>query len=152
MCLQCHNAMSDGEVRDSVEAELREPHFDQWNTTSLSHILIAACGRNGETVSKLAIELLDTFSKWYNITRNDGYLPSTGVEPMPSKQCIINICNYLHNKENVYTIDTFSNHLLMIGYICQPMHKKLINMITLCAKIIWKIIYYIIRSFFWMLW
>ena len=71
MCIKCHSGIPDEEV----ERQLSEQNdFAVWNTTSLSHVTIAAMGANGPRASQLAEDLLKQFREWKlsNPSKNDG--------------------------------------------------------------------------------
>ncbi len=83
MCRECHNNFTNGEVVRQLQLVVRNPDFEMWNTTSVSHLLIAASGRNGTHASNLANTLLDNFEIFLQGKPNK-YLPRTGLEPMYS--------------------------------------------------------------------
>jgi hypothetical protein len=54
-----------GLTDEQIVAQLRkEPKFEKWNTTSVSHVAIAATGHNGEPARKMGLELLSRFIEW----------------------------------------------------------------------------------------
>ena len=62
-------------------------HFEKWNTTSVSHIIIALTGHNGSEGKKLSIKIFENFLSWYEMNKQDKYIPFYGTECMYSKQC-----------------------------------------------------------------
>ena len=83
MCLQCHSKMSDQQMVEQLLSALKEPRYEQWNTTSINHMLITACGYNGLEARALSLRLLSGFLAWYR-SQADRYLPSSGLEAMYS--------------------------------------------------------------------
>lgn len=90
MCLQCHTTFKDdnGVVTDLQEL-IKNPQFEEWNTTSLHHVLLMIKGVNGKVAHELAIELAEMFYSWFmGKTRGiwqlfSEYEPPCGVEPFP---------------------------------------------------------------------
>lgn len=64
MCLKCHSNMSDAGILKQLSESLVEPKFDQWNTTSISHLCLAYIGVNGQEVSVIGKQLLDNYVSW----------------------------------------------------------------------------------------
>lgn len=62
MCFQCHVKISDEQIINSFTKD--EMEFDKWNTTSISHIIIAGSGYNGKKAKKLAINILNDYLIW----------------------------------------------------------------------------------------
>ena len=81
MCIKCHQGISDEEMIKSLE-EVNDDEFIRWNTTSISHIKLAALGFNGPEARILAIEVFKRFIEWRK-TQPIYYSPPTGVEEMP---------------------------------------------------------------------
>ena len=61
MCRQCHNNLSNEEVLYQMKEAEIEPNFNEWNTSSVSHLLIIASGHNGKESSDIANKILDKF-------------------------------------------------------------------------------------------
>ena len=89
MCRQCHAGLSDETVKTQLQESLDNPQFEKWNTTSLSHILIAAEGENGPEARAIALELAEKFYNWFLGPSNGAwqyvltYTPNSGLEPFP---------------------------------------------------------------------
>lgn len=102
MCMQCHGFLSDAQVlielNQAVDCKGKE--FEQWNTTSVSHILIAASGHNGEVCKKVAVKVLQRFYDWYEKNKNDSYVPRCGIERMYPKRCFLDIINIIKDNPN----------------------------------------------------
>lgn len=64
MCLQCHNYLSEEDILESLKEDIKNPQFDQWNTTSINHIVISALGNENLECRKIAIELLEKFIRY----------------------------------------------------------------------------------------
>lgn len=82
MCLLCHSSISDDEMLRSLKETPYPEMFNRWNTTSVSHISLAAAGMNGVEVRNEALLVLDRFLEWYRENKQDGYMPDTGLESM----------------------------------------------------------------------
>ncbi len=72
MYIQWHQGISD-----------KDNDFIRWNTTSVSHIRLAALGIEGPEMRKLAICLFKNFIEWRK-TKPNYYMPPMGIEKMPS--------------------------------------------------------------------
>lgn len=94
MCRQCHNSLSDSQVLSQMKEAETDPHFEEWNTSSVSHVLIAASGHNGTEAADIANKILDDF-EIYLKTKPYKYLPKNGVESMVS----VNELKKLRNNE-----------------------------------------------------
>lgn len=90
MCRKCHGALSDELVIAQLEESLPNPQYERWNTTSLSHMIIAIEGTNGPKAHDLALELANGFYNWYLGPSNgaweyvSSYTPKHSLEPFPS--------------------------------------------------------------------
>lgn len=94
MCLQCHMVVTPDSAVEELKRTLDDCKFDEWNTTSLSHILLAVRGLDGPKAHELANELAEKFYKWF-VGNSWGmwqlfysYQPRTGLEPFPSSSKI----------------------------------------------------------------
>jgi len=93
--MQCHGFLSDAQVLIELNqvVKCKEKEFEHWNTTSVSHILIAASGHNGVVCKKVATKVLQRFYDWYEKNKSDNYLPRCGLERMYPKKCFQDILN-----------------------------------------------------------
>jgi len=112
MCIQCHQNLNNQEVLKQLQAQLKNSQFEQWNSTSLSHIQLTCAGANGHECRILAISILIKFLQWYEQKKLDCYFPSCGLERMPPKKEIQNVLNWMQSDEykNLHLqtfIDTF---------------------------------------------
>lgn len=64
MCLQCHKNLSDANILAQMQDRLVNPKFEQFNDTSISHIIITYWGVNGDEASGLAKKVLDNYIVW----------------------------------------------------------------------------------------
>lgn len=85
MCRKCHSNVSMDEAVRQMEGAMGEPHFDQWNSTSVGHLYMLALGSHELQGRVPALHLLDKFSRWYDSTQRDRYQPPFGLQPMMSK-------------------------------------------------------------------
>lgn len=83
MCLSCHQGLPDETVLKQLNDAIIRPEFDKWNTTSVSHIILAAIGLNGPEARFSAIKLLGQFILWRK-TQPLNYIPDSGFEKMYS--------------------------------------------------------------------
>lgn len=95
MCKQCHSYLSDADVllqlNSSLDSKNRNDEFEQWNTTSVSHVLIALSGHNGPVCKEVAAKLLQRFLDWYEKNKPDRYYPVCGIEKMYARKCFKNV-------------------------------------------------------------
>jgi hypothetical protein len=61
MCLVCHMNLSNEQILGQLQKQLDKSDFCNYNSTSINHIYLAACGYNGAKAQELALELLDRF-------------------------------------------------------------------------------------------
>ena len=74
MCIRCHSNLSDDYVYNDLYNTLHNnPNYEIFNSTSISHLHIAALNYNGEKVKKIAIELLENFSNWAIINKKNTF-------------------------------------------------------------------------------
>lgn len=89
MCRQCHSQLSDETILTQLTEALKNPEYEKWNTTSLSHICIAIEGANGKEAHDLGVQLAEGFYTWFLGSTNGvweslyRYQPATGLEPFP---------------------------------------------------------------------
>ena len=69
MCRSCHDSLSDAIIKKQLEDALIDPKFEVWNSTSLSHIMLAMSGYNGYEVSEIAQQL---FRNMIEYLKSDG--------------------------------------------------------------------------------
>jgi len=82
MCRNCHDNLSDEEILKQLNEFIKNPQFDEWNTTSVSHLLIEI-ERNKDETKDICNKILDEFENYLK-TKPYKYLPKNGVEPMVS--------------------------------------------------------------------
>ncbi len=79
MCWNCHQGFPDNVILQQFQKSLINPKFEQWNTTSVNHTVIAGTGHNGLEVRNIALEILAKLAahssshlskdanKWYDL-------------------------------------------------------------------------------------
>jgi hypothetical protein len=78
MCIDCHKSAHP--LLSELTKMLNHPNFDEWNTTSVDHIIISASGEDGDQVRSIALELLKKFIEWKS--KNDWpKVPAGGLRP-----------------------------------------------------------------------
>lgn len=94
MCLQCHEHISDDELVEQLKDSIKNPQFEKWNTTALSHVCIAIRGANGPEAHELALIDANNFYTWF-LGATGGwwqyfstYQPKSGLEPFPDSSAI----------------------------------------------------------------
>ncbi len=108
MCLVCHQGLTDEVVLKQIDDILKEidegdtSDFIKWNTTSVSHIILAGLGLNGPEVRFKAIKLLEHFIEWRK-TKSDNYIPESGIEKMTSVYDLETDLNYIKLSNPDYT-------------------------------------------------
>jgi len=87
MCNQCHRALSDQAVDDSLTRSLENPKFEIWNSASVNYIRLAALGVNGPVIQEKAEKLFVDFIKYKTVAGNcDTNLQTTLDEIRSFKQ------------------------------------------------------------------
>lgn len=81
MCRQCHSAFTNDEVVTQLKETAVAPNYIKWNTTSVSHVAIAASGENGEEARVIGLQLLRGYIEWRK-QKPDDYMPESGLESM----------------------------------------------------------------------
>ena len=77
MCLQCHQSSDDNHCDSPEMADLlKNPGFEKWNSTSVSHVFIYYSGVNGIKAQELAGQIIENLIKY--LREND----KTNVETM----------------------------------------------------------------------
>lgn len=115
MYLQCNSKLTREQINQMFLELLVNPQFEQWNTKTISIILVFAFGYSGCEVRKYAIKLLEEFHQWYANSQCDQYVPNRSNEKMYSKNIIKSMVNYVKNSnENEINQDNNINHLRAI--------------------------------------
>ena len=94
MCIPCHSHLTNEQVVLDLQNTLKNRKFDQWNTTSISHILLAGIGINGQEAKSLALQILHHFIEWRK-TKPDKYIPEMGMEAMYSAEQLQEYLDFL---------------------------------------------------------
>lgn len=87
MCKNCHIKLSNNFVIEQIKESIENPHFEQWNTTSIDYMLLSLRGLNGEEAHNLSKILIEMFYEWY-LGSTQGlwqnfYQYKTGLFPFP---------------------------------------------------------------------
>lgn len=64
MCISCHKGLSDEIITVQLQEALKNPEFDVWNETSLSHMAICIVGYNGIECRIMGNQLLEEYIQW----------------------------------------------------------------------------------------
>jgi hypothetical protein len=121
MCRRCHEQLTEGHAITDLQKVVAEPHFDNWNTTSVAHLFQFALGSHGPQSRVLSLEALCSFSNWYEQNRYDGYMPSMGLEPMyrlgELKETIAWLESYSPPEDTCMDerLDEFATHMPSVG-------------------------------------
>lgn len=69
MCLQCHLGLSDETILNQLQDAINKgtSDFNEYNSTSISHIIIATSGYNGLALRNTAIKLLKMYLDWIKL-------------------------------------------------------------------------------------
>ena len=90
MCYECHGT-PESTIADFKELITSNNYrFEEWNTTSVNHLIIAMSGHDGPEAKWLAIHIFKQFLNWYD-TKKNNYFPKNGMEQMYSRECLNNI-------------------------------------------------------------
>ena len=81
MCIQCHSNLSDHMVCDQITEQINagSKYYHLYNSTSISHFLIAAGGYNGPEVKKKAEILLKKYINW--LKENPRFIINQSLTP-----------------------------------------------------------------------
>lgn len=104
MCFECHKNISNDEIINSLNAIIANPsdtEFEEWNTTSVSHIIQVSIGVNGKEARFLGINVLKRFIKW-RYTQPVIYLPKNSIEIMYNVKDIENDLKYAESYNPEY--------------------------------------------------
>jgi hypothetical protein len=71
MCFLCHFKLSANDVVKQLKDSVKNPRYEVWNSTSLSHLNISASGFDGPEARTLALRLLSGFIKWAKENNRD---------------------------------------------------------------------------------
>lgn len=97
MCLVCHMKLTDEQMLEQLKKQLDRPDFNNYNSTSINHIYLAACGYNGKKSQELALELLDHLyvyiSNNYTLFKNT--FESNGFHKCPELSDIKNMIDHV---------------------------------------------------------
>jgi hypothetical protein len=101
MCIKCYEPANTETALNDFKELLRKKEFGQWNTTSLSHLLLTITDKyTSLEVYNVVVELIEEFYMWY-LMIGDDYIPSNGIERFPNKVVLRDIIN------NAYTLSPF---------------------------------------------
>jgi len=92
MCIRCHSNLNDENVKKSLLNIVEgNAQFEVWNSTSVSHIIIAGTGYNGCEIRKLGIKSLELYNEW--LINNPTKILHNTLNPTYIKKIIHNIKN-----------------------------------------------------------
>jgi hypothetical protein len=63
MCYQCHAGLSEESIKLSLQKSLEDKDYDQWNQTSINHLILTIFTGSVEC-RELALELLKNYNKY----------------------------------------------------------------------------------------
>jgi len=61
MCFLCHKKLSNETITNQLLDMLIIKNFNEWNTTTINHLIIISSGINGNNNKKIAIILLNQY-------------------------------------------------------------------------------------------
>lgn len=100
MCYQCHDGVSVAKQYAEM-LENNKFKFDQWNTTSIGHLIISMSDHDGKECKDSAIKVYKKFLEWYEDNKEDNYFPNSGMEQMYSQDCLKNILEIIENNSDL---------------------------------------------------
>lgn len=115
MCLQCHQTGDAEEHVRQLKEVVRDPHYNQWNSTTLGHLYISLAGFDGEEGSALANQILQNFIEWGR--DNPEYGTNFVLDPIPMKQVEV-------TRNNVVE---FHNRLVAEGRTMEQMREAILH-------------------------
>lgn len=89
--------------------------FDNYNSVSIQHIMIAMSGMFGEEAKELATKLMKKFIVWYRATKPDNYFPVCGCQqmyPIAALEGIVTITEEYINVEPKKKLELFNNLIM----------------------------------------
>ena len=100
MCFECHMGLKDNTIMEQISTS-DENTFHLWNSTSISHLLIASSGFNGIDVRNVALKILSDYYKWCNKNSDRHVIP---IETLSQRiEYVLNNTTEHHNKNNLIT-------------------------------------------------
>ena len=110
MCYKCHIGLSDDNIKQQLLDTLIRKNFDEWNTTTISHMFIIGSGMNGNVNKKLAIILLDQYIDFLKL-QPENYFPKNGVEKMYPVNKLIDSLDYIKSHKYINELNNIFNLL-----------------------------------------
>jgi hypothetical protein len=108
MCYKCHLGLSNDNIKEQLMDALIKKNFDDWTTTTLSHMFIIGSGMNGNVNKKLAIILIEQYIDFLKI-QPDNYFPKNGLEKMYPVDKIMNVLTYIKSHKYINDINNINN-------------------------------------------
>ena len=111
MCIKCHIGLSDSIVCSNMQDEIDNgsKNFNIYNSTSISHIIIAASGFNGLNIRGKAIKLLENYKNWLFL--NPKYVLNNDLTPNKIKILIEKIKNNKVKYHDSEKLEKYLNNL-----------------------------------------
>lgn len=119
MCILCHQRNPEINIQQ-LKNGILNPHFEEWNTTSLSHVLLSIRGLDGAEGHKLGKKLAEMFYEWYGGWSKGlwqhftTYFPPHGCEEFPKYS---EIRKMIDNAELYYLMNKHMTREQMIADI-----------------------------------
>lgn len=114
--------MSDDTFVQQIDHVLEDPTFDNWNTTSLSFIIIGACMQKRAETRAKCIQVIRMYLQWrqkgtilWVYDWYDTNVPKSGMECMPLKSQLRALVSKLVEINQNYTFDKHEVYLAEIG-------------------------------------
>ena len=64
MCLDCHQNLPNDVVISQLKESIKDPKYELWNETSISHLLLSRLGMNGKEAQELSKKILNNYIEW----------------------------------------------------------------------------------------
>jgi hypothetical protein len=91
MCYSCHGTNPEETLKQLTEMFAKKNYeFENFNTTSVNHLIISMSGHDSKECQTLAIKIYKEFLNWYE-TQENNYFPKHGMEQQYSYECLKNI-------------------------------------------------------------
>lgn len=110
MCLSCHQGLSDEEVISQLKDSIKDPQYELWNETSISHMMISGMGTNGMEAQKLAIQLLDGYVNW---KKNNKYSSDGTFFGNPNVEYVELVIEEMNKKIAYFKENNFSQQQIL---------------------------------------
>lgn len=140
MCIRCHTRNPQRAIF-LYNGDMNNPQCQNWNSSSLNHIFLDACGFNGFAAAQLALKFIQKYLDWYpEEFANNGYFRD-GEQPigekqewmmesdrMPTKPQILTVYQMITNAHKAYEDGNYYKLIFLpnLGTLDVELYKKVL--------------------------